>query len=79
MFIEGGKGNIAGFVSLAKGGKMKQCCKMTLGQLQLKYGTFFFFFNVRRLLAVKKQKKIKKEEHSGISVLVSLNKDRMHF
>lgn len=54
MFIGEEKGNIAGFVSLAKRGKMKQCCKMTLGQLQLKYGTFFF--NVS-LLAVKKKRK----------------------
>lgn len=42
MFTEGEKGKNAGLVSLAKRGKMKQCCKMTLGQLQLKYGTFLY-------------------------------------
>lgn len=55
MFIGGEKVNTEGLFSLAKRSIMKQCCKLTPGQLQLKYGTFFFFLNVRRLLAVEKK------------------------
>lgn len=34
--------NPEGLYSLAKRHIMKQCCKLTAGQPQLKYGTFFF-------------------------------------
>lgn len=51
MFIGGEKVNTEGLFSLAKRGIMKQCCKLTPGQLQLKYGTFFFFFKCEEIIS----------------------------